>query len=62
MKEEHKPLSAAEKKLIPFYLEKWQNIAISTQPRAREEVRQAVNKFYKLYKLTFKLLLLTSDF
>ncbi len=47
MKEENKRLTDDQKKQIPFYLEKWQNIAISTKAIDRQEVKEAVNYFYQ---------------
>lgn len=51
MKEENNRLTSAEKKLIPLYLEKWQNIALSTELIAKQEVREAVNSFYQFNNL-----------
>lgn len=51
MKEENNRLTSAEKKLIPLYFEKWQNIALSTGPIAKQEVKEAVNCFYQFNNL-----------
>ncbi|MGF1487135.1 MAG: DUF6745 domain-containing protein [Prochloraceae cyanobacterium] len=51
MNEENKRLTDDQKKQIPFYLEKWQNIALSTQEIDREEVTETLNHFYQFSNL-----------
>ena len=38
--------------LIPFYQEKWRNIALSTEPIDRQKVTSAVKKAYALIGLS----------